>query len=366
MPETLFRKLKDISYAFTDNELHALRAILEKYLDEFALLLELNAENPHRVRAYRKARARLYRHEQELPQLIRSRTLRSIDGIGESISEQINDFCDHDGRSSHLEAMQLRLPPFLVQLLNEKELQSTLIKIYKAYPVQSPEELIILVHTRIVGSLLPITEQVLKQLMVQLEGLVGYESIPLANPSQLKGAATYVQNSSLLLQESEQDFINSLSLLLYGGGALPANSEQVRIRHQFHLNRPRLGVDFIEEVKESSNPLVDFLRYPGLFQGGLGLEESFLKLCEERQKIFLIPLHPLLRSAIIKILAQVNNFEIGILFGLAMPGLKAGLPQEIAHLQNYLKLDPRRIFNFQPAEVFLRSLLENSNKVGLT
>lgn len=357
MAQALFRKLKDTTYAFTDNELVDLRKSLENFLDEISLLHELDTDNPYRIRAYRRAKGRLYRHEGQLPELIRTKALRSIDGIGDSISQQIQDFVFHEGAPPGLAALRLTFPSFLIELLADQTLRASLLKIYKVYPIQSAEELLILLDTRIFGSLLPIPEGDLKELLQKLVSPLSTENSNIATLPRLKGAGTYVQDPKLLLKDDE-DFISALSWLLYGGSPLPTHSDQARIRHQFHLKRPRLCADFIDEIKESLNPVVDFLRYPGLFQPSLILEASFLELCQEQQKIFMIPLHPLLRSSITQLVAKIKDFKIGVLFGLAMPGLGVQLLQELGYLHNQIGLDPRKIFNFQPAEVLLRHLLK--------
>jgi len=357
MRSELFETLKIEINCFSDHEKAQLRSALEKHLEEMAYYLDLLGENPHRVRAYRKVKAILYRYEAELPQLIRTQTLQSLDGIGSSIEAEILDFCQNCGQSTHLESIKLELPPFLIELSNENHLRRGLLKIFRAYPLKSEDELRVILDTSIAGTLIPITREQITSLKEALRIHSIETDLPDDGKLCLKGAAFHIQDSSQILQEGEEPLLSLLDFILYPDGKLKSHGEQVHIRHSFQLSRPSLCLDFFHEVLNSSTPLVDFLRFPGLFAEEAILKEDFLRGCEQDQKLFLIPLHPILREPITALLRQIFDYQIPILFSAALPGIRRGLIGEILYLGTKTELKKERILNFQPAEVLMRSLL---------
>src|SRR5262249_51950288 len=58
-------------------------------LEEIALLLELQGENPFRANAYAKAGRPIAQLEQNLDEIVKAGTLADIDGIGETLRGKI-------------------------------------------------------------------------------------------------------------------------------------------------------------------------------------------------------------------------------------------------------------------------------------
>jgi DNA polymerase (family 10) len=88
------------------------RQIAER-LERIAELLELRDENPHRVRAYRKAAARVREHEGRLEERFRERgqeALRELPGVGDSISAVIGELL-RSGSSRLLRDLEADLDP---------------------------------------------------------------------------------------------------------------------------------------------------------------------------------------------------------------------------------------------------------------
>jgi DNA polymerase (family 10) len=83
-------------------------------------LLEIEGENPFRVRAYRRAALAVERLGSRLPALLatpdRAATLDALPGIGDDLAAKILEVCD-TGRLRILEGAEGRVPPGLIQLL---------------------------------------------------------------------------------------------------------------------------------------------------------------------------------------------------------------------------------------------------------
>jgi len=86
-------------------------------LDELADLLEIENENPFRVRAYRNASRMVRQHPQSFAELLAQKAdLTSLPGIGESLAEKIATIVE-TGRFPALEAAQRRTPIALSKLM---------------------------------------------------------------------------------------------------------------------------------------------------------------------------------------------------------------------------------------------------------
>ncbi len=92
-------------------QLRSLPAILE----EIAALLEIEGENPFRAKAYHNA-AKVVAGLDDLDSLIREGRLKTIKGIGETLSANITEYHE-TGRMAFHEELARKIPPTLLELL---------------------------------------------------------------------------------------------------------------------------------------------------------------------------------------------------------------------------------------------------------
>lgn len=89
---------------------------LSAIFEEIAILLELNAENPFKIRAYNTAAHILANLDEDLKKLIEEKRLTELEGIGDTISAKIMEYVD-TGKISYLEKMRTETPHGLIEML---------------------------------------------------------------------------------------------------------------------------------------------------------------------------------------------------------------------------------------------------------
>jgi len=85
-------------------------------LEEIAVLLELQGENPFKVRAYQNGARAVETLTGDLDTLVRENRLGEIKGIGEALAKKIEDLWT-TGRLEFLEKQRAAVPPGLMQML---------------------------------------------------------------------------------------------------------------------------------------------------------------------------------------------------------------------------------------------------------
>ena len=89
---------------------------LGNILREVALLLELKGENPFKVRAYSNAARSIETLDEEVTGMIHEDRLRDIDGVGETLAQQITEFVE-TGKLQLLEELKKTIPPGHMEML---------------------------------------------------------------------------------------------------------------------------------------------------------------------------------------------------------------------------------------------------------
>ena len=107
--------------------------ILDKFeiartLREIGLLLELKGENSFKVKAYQNGAEALEKMPFDLGELVDTRKLTTVRGIGEALAAKISELFV-TGRSEFLENLQAELPPGVIELsqvpgLSTKKIQA--------------------------------------------------------------------------------------------------------------------------------------------------------------------------------------------------------------------------------------------------
>ncbi len=110
-------------------------------LEETADLMEIAGENPFKARAYRRAADAIAALKEPIEELVRTKRLNQIEGVGESIARDIAEFLQK-GTTTRLEQLRQKYPPQLRKLL---EIQGvgprTVAMLYERLGITSVDEL---------------------------------------------------------------------------------------------------------------------------------------------------------------------------------------------------------------------------------
>ena len=109
-------------------------------LNKIADYLEF-ANEPFKVRAYRKAALAIDGLSQDIEQICKENKLTEIPGIGEGIAKKIDDFLKH-GKSGHLEELKKKTPVDLEQLRAVEGMgPKTILKLYRELKIKNTADL---------------------------------------------------------------------------------------------------------------------------------------------------------------------------------------------------------------------------------
>jgi len=100
---------------------------IPKILEDIAMLLEIKGENPFKTRAYYNA-AKTLSGITNLEELIKEKRLREIKGIGEALSEKIEEYST-TGSMKYLEELTREVPESLLELMQIPNLGPKKIKV---------------------------------------------------------------------------------------------------------------------------------------------------------------------------------------------------------------------------------------------
>ena len=92
------------------------KADVAAVLEEIAILLELQGENPFRANAYARAGRTIAQLESNLDDIVRAGTLDEIDGIGETLRDKITSLVT-TGKLPFYDDLKAKTPPGLLQML---------------------------------------------------------------------------------------------------------------------------------------------------------------------------------------------------------------------------------------------------------
>ena len=114
---------------------------IARILNEIALLLEFENENPFRVRAYRMAARSIFNYEGNLNALAAEGKLRSLYGVGVRITEKVSILLS-TGRLPFYEELKKTTPPSLIKVLALRGVGvKTVKKLYQQLGIASISQL---------------------------------------------------------------------------------------------------------------------------------------------------------------------------------------------------------------------------------
>ncbi|GAA5121366.1 DNA polymerase/3'-5' exonuclease PolX [Luteolibacter yonseiensis] len=117
------------------------RENLAEVLEEIALLLELKAENPFKVRAYRQGAEAVRNHDGDILQRAKDNDLAGIKGIGDALRDKLHELAS-TGRLGFHEKLRAEFPAGLFELFDLQGLGPKKIKVlYETLAVGSIADL---------------------------------------------------------------------------------------------------------------------------------------------------------------------------------------------------------------------------------
>ena len=97
-------------------------------LDDISILMEVNGDNPFRIRAYRKAAQVIQSTTEDIAALVKNKTLTTLNGIGPGIAETITEFCE-SGESKILNELRKKFPDGILEMLKVSGLGPAKVRI---------------------------------------------------------------------------------------------------------------------------------------------------------------------------------------------------------------------------------------------
>ncbi len=114
---------------------------IAQILEEIAFLLEIQGENPFKIRAYRNGARALLNLDEDLDKIIKEGRLTEIEGIGEHLAEKIAQLATK-GRLPYYETLRKSMPKGLLELIQVQGLgPKKVTTLYKKLKIKSLVEL---------------------------------------------------------------------------------------------------------------------------------------------------------------------------------------------------------------------------------
>ncbi len=114
---------------------------IAQVFEQIAVLLELQAANPFRIRAYRNGARALLNTDEDLETLVKEKRLSDLEGIGEDLADKITTLYK-TGRLPFYEKLKKSTPPGVLELLKVQGLGGKKIKVLaKKLKIRSIDDL---------------------------------------------------------------------------------------------------------------------------------------------------------------------------------------------------------------------------------
>jgi DNA polymerase (family X) len=118
------------------------KAAVARIFDEIAVFLELQGDNPFKVRAYQNAARTIDALEQDLQELVASGGIEKVPGLGKALLEKVVTLVE-TGRLKFYDDLKASIPPGLIEMLEVPGLGPKKIKvIYEQLNISTLPELI--------------------------------------------------------------------------------------------------------------------------------------------------------------------------------------------------------------------------------
>jgi DNA polymerase (family X) len=149
---TEYVSVKNISYTST---IHLTKKEVAEILEEIGILLELKGENVFKTRAYQNASRTIAGLTGDLPEMVKTGTIKDVKGIGTALAEKITTLVT-TGKLPYYETLKASFPPTLLELLG--------------IPGLGPKKIKKLYDTLNIGSLTDLEQACRNNKLADLEG----------------------------------------------------------------------------------------------------------------------------------------------------------------------------------------------------
>jgi len=147
---------------------------IAKILDEIALLLEIQGDNPFKIRAYERAARSIENLDADIHEVIKKGSLRDIPGIGEKIAEKIETLVK-TGKLPYYIDLKASIPKGVLEFLKIPGLGAKKAKIlYDKLGLKSIEELKKAAQKNLIADLPGFGEKSQKKILDSLDKLLSY------------------------------------------------------------------------------------------------------------------------------------------------------------------------------------------------
>ncbi|MCJ8347110.1 hypothetical protein MJH12_16330 [bacterium] len=340
----------------SDQDLETLIKDVETHLDQIAWLLKVKNENHFRIRAWLKAKSKIYGIAERFVELVNQRILSSINEIGESIEAEIYHFLENNGESHYLNGLQLEVPQFLLKYRFDLHIRNALAKASHSVHFQSENELLffcLMDYFKSFQMLYSPEERKLKDYFYKDLGKRQTQLIP----SKVRGF--YLHSPRVLDKYGEQEvcFLNQLDWIFHNQD-YSTKEEQCCIQNPKRIPQFSNIQSFETYYSEHHLPIIDLSQLSLFFQEGFFLSTQFLDLIAQRKSAYLFCLENSFYSQNQEWIQKIrqHNAKSGFIFSLLSSSFLKESPLILATLIDQCQLSEKQILNFSSQNQILRFL----------
>ncbi|PCJ21475.1 MAG: hypothetical protein COB02_02465 [Candidatus Cloacimonadota bacterium] len=345
-----------INISISDEELETLIHKVENHLDIIAWVLKVKNENNFRIRAWLKAKIKLYGLKDRFIELINNKTLSTIEDIGQSIENEIYHFLESDNCSHYLQNLQLDIPQFLLNYKLEYNIRNTLAKANHKIESQSQNEVLFFCLLDYFKSHQILYTQEERKLKDYFYHTIDFDKATLI-PSKTLGF--YLHSPRLLnsYHTNEQIFLNQVDWLFH-----PSNYDKNDLQCLIEIPKRHSQFKNISNFEKYHNdhqfPFVDMSLLSHFFTKDFIFSKQFLDSIASRNIAYLLPLENTLYDSLNHTIKMIlsHNSNSGFLFSLVSANFLDTSPQILASLMQKFKISEKQILNFSSSKQILKFL----------
>lgn len=345
-----------IHNSICDEELKQILKSTEEHLDIIAWVLKVKNENTFRIRAWLKAKAKLYSLEDRFIELVNQRALSSVDDIGATIEKEIYHFLESDLHSHYLQTLLLEIPQFLLEYKLNHDIRNILAKVTHRVVCQSEQELLFFCQCNFFKAHQVLYKQEERQLKNYFYQSRLLDEVELS-PSRVYGFYLHSPRNLKDYSESEKEFLSQTQWLFHPEG-YESSAEQILIQNP--KRNPQFKTLKLFERFYLSNPqaILDLTTCSEFFTTTLNFSDEFISWVNKDKAAFLLPLDEQVYDQVYGAIHQIRKqiSQSGFLFSLTTSEFLIHSPQMLKSLIVNCGLQEKQILNFSIDQQILRFL----------
>lgn len=345
-----------IHNSICDEELKQILKSTEEHLDIIAWLLKVKNENPFRIRAWLKAKVKLYSLEDRFIELVNQRALSSIDDIGSTIETEIYHFLESNLESHYLKSLLLEVPQFLVPYKLNHDIRNILAKVAHRVPCQSELELLFFCQCNYLKVHQILNKQEERQLKNYFYQMKSFPSLELQT-SKIFGFYLHSPRSLKDYLDTEQTFLCQNQWLFHPDG-FDSNSDQILIQNPNRPSQVKTLKQFENQYISRPQAIIDLTLCSQFFNEKLRFSDDFLACVQQHKSAFLLPLDEQLYDQVYNTIYSIQQTmdPSGFIFSLTSQDFLIYSPKMLMQLMVTCNLSEKQILNFSNAQQILRFL----------